>query len=121
MKINDGYYIDAFLDNPDSEETEHRIEEFKLCPFCFIRGDFAILQESNIKIESIVVQDEFGEFLNMDVEDFTKIKASGFNPHPDYDDDDEQQGPTDLRDDWPHAITVPGGARLPATNNLTWR
>jgi len=28
------------------------------------------------------------------------------------DDGYESQGPTDLRDDWPHAKPVPGGARL---------
>jgi len=26
---------------------------------------------------------------------------------------DDDQGPTDLRDDWPHATPVPGGAWLP--------
>ena len=109
MKINDGYSINDILNNTDIVETKLLIEELKLCPFCFIKGDFAILQESGIKIKSIVVQDEFGAFLDMDIDDFTNLNASGFNPHPDHNDDG---GETMATSAWggagPDCIPVPG-------------
>jgi len=82
--------------------TYVKIQDLVFCPICFFtpkgdkfeypesyeaKGDRVILKESNVKIKSIVVQDEFGEFVDMDIDDFTKVKVSGFNPHPDHDDD----------------------------------
>ena len=108
MKVNNGYYINDF-GSVERDETKKPIESYKLCPFCFIKGDFAILQESGIKIKSIVVRDEFGKFMDMDIEDFTKLKVSGFNPHPDHDDDG---GETMATSSWggagPDCIPMPG-------------
>ena len=82
MEVRAGYYAPD-----DGIDTENLIDSYKLCPYCFLGGDFAILHESGVEIKSIVVQDEFGEFMDMDINDFTKLKISGFNPHPNHDDD----------------------------------
>ena len=43
----------------------------------------------------------------------TEWESGKIPPHYDLSDPGiEERGPTDLRDDWPHAKPVPGGARL---------
>ena len=104
MEIQAGYH-----DPDDEHNIECPIESFKICPYCFMVGHFAVLHESGVEIKSIVVQDEFGEFMDMDINDFTKLKISGFNPHPNHDDDG---GETMATSCWggagPDCISMPG-------------
>lgn len=109
-----------------------KIQDLIFCPNCFFtpkgdgfdypesyeaKLDKIILQESGLKIKSIVVEDEFGRYLDMDIEDFRKLKVSGFNPHPDHNDDG---GETMATSGWggsgPDCISVPGGAWLGTHN-----
>ncbi len=99
--------------------TRIKIQDLVFCPICFFYPDTSnpssgmdqynakldrvILTRRNLKIESIVIEDEFGRYIDMDIDDFKELKVSGFDPNPDYDD-----SPTDLRDDWPHASNMPG-------------
>ena len=55
-----------------------------------------------MKIKSIVVEDEFGRYVDMDIDDFKNLKLSGFDPYPS---DSSEGSAQDLRDDWPHAST----------------
>ena len=78
-----------------------KIQDMILCPICFFERkeggleypesyeakiDRVILKESNVKIKSVVLEDEFGRYIDMDIKDFKKLKVSGFDPH--FDDDD---------------------------------
>ena len=76
------------------------IKDFPFCPVCFFtpketgeyeyfqaRLDRVILQRSGIQVKSIVVKDDLGRYREMDIDDFRKLKTSGFNPSPDYGDD----------------------------------
>jgi len=70
-----------------------KIQDLVFCPICFFSGHNAslnrvVLIEDRIKIKSIVVEDEFGRYIDMDIDDFKKLKISGFNPHGDDDIDD---------------------------------
>ena len=73
-----------------------KIQDLVFCPVCFFstnkdyeaKLDRVILKEDSIKIKSIVVEDEFGRYVDMDINDFKKLKISGFNPHGDDDIDD---------------------------------
>ena len=81
--------------------TKVKIQDLIFCPKCFftpkgnIKGSFdyeaklnrVVLQESDLKIKSIVVEDEFGRYIDMDIEDFRKLKVSGFDPKPQDDGD----------------------------------
>lgn len=64
-----------------------------------------LLEEDDVKIKSIVVEDEFGRYIDMDVKDFKNLKLSNFDPYPD---DSSEGSAQDLRDDAPHAIPVLG-------------
>ena len=97
-----------------------KIQDMIFCPMCFFlprdsningiersyaKTDKVLLQEDDIKIKSIVVEDEFGRYIDMSIDDFTKLKLSHFDPYPD---DSSEGSAQDLRDDAPHAISVPG-------------
>lgn len=103
--------------------TRVKIQDMIFCPSCFFRPrdpningiessyaktDKVLLKEDDVKIKSIVVEDEFGRYVDMSIDDFTKLKLSHFDPYPD---DSSEGNAQDLRDDAPHAIPMPGGAR----------
>jgi len=75
-----------------------KIKAFPFCPVCFFTpketGEYEYFQA------------------RLDIEDFKKIKTSGFNPSPDYGDD----GSTMATDSWggagPDCITMLGEAQL---------
>ena len=97
-----------------------KIQDLIFCPYCFFtpyghkfdypksyeaKLDKVILQEDDIVIKTIVVEDEFGNYINMDVDDFKKLKISGFDP---YSNGGSEGSAQDLRDDFPSAATMPG-------------
>ena len=118
-------YIEFHM-NPDTGLviTRVKIQDMVFCPNCFfiprdpdIQGmerydaktDKVLLRESNVKIKSLVVEDEFWRYIDMSIDDFTKLKLSHFDPYPD---DSSEGSAQDLRDDAPHAIPMPEGVRL---------
>ena len=93
------YVIDSGI--AGNRHTPHmngdiKIQDLIFCPICFFstnkdykaKLDRVVLIEDRIKIKSIVVEDEFGRYIDMDVNDFKKLKISIFNPHGDDDVDD---------------------------------
>ncbi len=72
------------------------VRDFTFCPYCYFRkrddnyrckADRVVLKQNGIKIKSIVVEDEYGRYLNMSVKDFQDLRLSSFNPDPEEDDD----------------------------------
>ena len=107
--------------NPNSGLVISRvkIQDMVFCPVCFFhprdpdinsmgrydaKTDKVLLKEDAIKINNIVVEDEFGRYIDMSIDDFTKLKLSHFDPYPD---DSSEGSAQDLRDDAPHAISGP--------------
>lgn len=94
-----------------------KIQDLVVCPICFFtpkgeefeypeeyeaRADRVILQESGVEIKGAVVVNEFGNYINMGIEDSEDLRLSDFNPFPD-DDGGSVGSAQDLRDDAPHA------------------
>ena len=102
--------------------SDIKIQDMVFCPVCLFgwtqqnkyqaKAERVLLREDKIKLTHIVVLGVYGDYIDLPIEEIESVhaKLSRFDPNPDT--GEEQCGPQDLRDDWPHAIPMPGGAWL---------